>query len=178
MPKRNIYFPDDLVAKMKQHPKESWSAVCQEAVEARIRYLELRSDLATSAVERAKARLAPGKAVYIADAHARGERAGISWAADHASFEELRNLESATSSEDPTLLFPLPDGPMTSIVIARVISSVPDYAIDQESVSEDDIDRVHDLWGFAGLTQVSKDIESGHFWEGFVSGALRIYEQV
>ena len=177
MPKRNIYFTDDLVAQMKKHPDEKWSAVCQEAVEARLRYLELRSDIESDAVQRAKARLATEKAAYIADARERGERAGIVAAADRLSFAALRNLHSAVS-EFGAIQLPLDDGPMTRMIIARVMNGVDDDTIFDTQVDEHDLDLAQGLCDVAGLSTVSNDIDSGGFWEGFVTGALRIYEQV
>jgi hypothetical protein len=182
MPKRNIYFPDELVAKMSAFKDENWSGVCQEAVGARVRFLELKADSTTSAVDRAKARLATAKAAYIADARERGVRAGIEWAADHATFDQLRNLHAAQFGEHPTIDFPVPDGSDLCLLIARILAGWPSDALhdaladgtqDQES-----IDLAHDLWASLGLTDDSHDLDSGEFWEGFVTGAISVYEQV
>jgi hypothetical protein len=177
MPKRNIYFTDDLVAQMKKHPDEKWSAVCQEAVETRLRYLALRADITSDAVQRAKARLATEKAAYIADAYDRGERAGIAAAADRLSFAALRNLHSAVS-EFGAIQLPLDDGPMTRMIIARVMNGVDDDTIFDTQVDEREVEWVQDLCAVADLSPDSDDLDSGRFWDGFLTGALRIYEQV
>jgi hypothetical protein len=40
MPKRNIYFADDLTAGMNKHRATNWSEVCQEAVRAKLEELD------------------------------------------------------------------------------------------------------------------------------------------
>jgi hypothetical protein len=178
MPKRNIYFPDDLVAKMSAFKDENWSGVCQEAVGARVRFLELKADSTTSAVDRAKARLATAKAAYIADARERGVRAGIEWAADHATFDQLRKLHSAQVGEHPAIDFPVADNDYLTLWVARILAGWPADAIDQPTQDEESIDLAHELWASLGLTDDSPDLDSGEFWEGFVTGAISVYEQV
>lgn len=177
MPNRNIYFTDEHVAQMKKFPNENWSAVCQEAVGSRIRYLSLKSEADTSAVDRARVRLATAKATYIADALERGDRAGTAWAADVASFEELRRLDDGIRSEHPALIFPVDDGVLPSLCLAQVIyggdlSQIP--TID----SPEDVDLAQTLCQAAGLSPDSDDITTSKFWEGFVNGALRIYDGI
>lgn len=66
---------------------------------------------------------------------------------------------------------------MTPMIIARVMNGVNDHTIFDKQVDEHELDMVHELFGFAGLSPVSDDLESGRFWQGFLTGALRIYEQ-
>jgi hypothetical protein len=178
MPKRNIYFPDDLVAKMNVFRDENWSGVCQEAVSARVRFLELKAHSTTSAVDRAKARLATAKASYIADARERGVRTGIEWAADHATFDQLRNLHAAQIGEHPTIDFPAPDDSHLTLIIARILAGWPGYALHEATDDQESIELAHDLWAQIGLLDDSHDTDSGDFWEGFVTGAISVYEQV
>jgi hypothetical protein len=178
MPKRNIYFPDDLVAKMNVFRDENWSGVCQEAVSARVRFLELKAHSTTSAVDRAKARLATAKASYIADARERGVRAGVEWAADHATFDQLRNLHADQTGEHPTIDFPVSDHPDLTVWVAGILAGWPSYAVDNSADDAESVELAHDLWMQLGLLEDSDDSVSGEFWEGFVTGAISVYEQV
>lgn len=184
MPNRNIYFTDEQVAQMKRFSKENWSAVCQSAVDTRVKYLELRSQTDASAIERAKARLAEAKAAFVATARERGERAGVAWAADKASFEELQRLHAALYSEEPSLVFPLDDGDLTSIWVAAVIAGEA-LDFDPSDIPSDYVDNVQDFCNDVGLVNFNKgpdpfspDVDSGDFWEGFITGALTVFEQI
>jgi hypothetical protein len=178
MPKRNIYFTDDLVAQMKKHPDEKWSAVCQEAVETRLRYLELRSDIASDAVQRAKARLATERAAYIADAYYRGERDGIAWAADHAAFDELRGIESAGGLEEWPFDGLLDDGEDSLRLIAKLACDAPPDTLGDETLTADENAFILSLCNAIGLRMDGADIESARYWGGFVAGALAIFRQL
>lgn len=177
MPNRNIYFTDEHVAQMKKFPNENWSAVCQEAVGTRIRYLSLKCEADTSAVDRARVRLATAKAAYVADALERGDRAGAEWAADVASFEQLRRLDDGIRSEHPALVFPVDDGVDSSLYLAQVI-----YGGDLSNIpsvnSPEDVELAQELCTAAGLGLDGDDITAGKFWEGFVNGALRVYDGI
>ncbi len=177
MPKRNIYFTDDLVAQMKKHPDEKWSAVCQEAVETRLRYLELRSDIASDAVQRAKARLATERAAYIADAYDRGERAGIAWAADHAAFDELRGIVDGGPEDEPfDGLFD--DGEDSLRMIAKLACGAPPDTLGDETLTADEHAFMVGLCNAIGLRMDGGDIDSARYWEGFFAGALAIFRQL
>lgn len=184
MPKRNIYFTDEQAALMKLHDKENWSAVCQEAVDARMRYLTLRSNEASTAVDRARIRLANAKAAYVADASERGERAGMEWAADDASFDQLRRLNDAMQSEYLAIDFDDTDTPAEyfPIMIGRIADGVDlmfEHGLTSQSLDEEDIDRAHALWSSAGIKgDNDPDSSSREFWKAFVNGALRVFEQL
>jgi hypothetical protein len=180
MPKRNIYFTDDLVAQMKKHPDEKWSAVCQEAVETRLRYLELRSDIASDAVQRAKARLATERAAYIADAYDRGERDGIAWAADHATFDQLRGIEFVVPRGPLDQPFDgmFDDGNDSLRLIAKLACDAPRDTLGDETLTPDEHAFIVSLCNAIGLRMDGGDIDSARYWEGFIAGALAIFKQL
>lgn len=178
MPNRNIYFSDEQVAEMKKFSQENWSAVCQQAVDTRLRYLAIKSSHSTDAIERAKARLAVEKAAFVVDIKERGERAGCEWAADTASFVELRRLHFAMCGEHPAIDFPTEDSEIIAVTLARIIYGEPAYRWHDDTISAEDGRLAIDLSHAAGLSPESLEIESARFWEGFVSGAASIYEQV
>ena len=181
MPKRNIYFTDDLVAQMKKHPDEKWSAVCQEAVETRLRYLELRSNIASDAVQRAKARLATERAAYIADAYDRGERDGIAWAADHATFDQLRRIDFGVNGgpEDPPFVDErFNDGKDSLRLIAKLACGAPPDTLGDETLTADEHAFIVSLCTAIGLRMDGGDIDSARYWDGFVAGALFIFKQL
>ncbi len=180
MPKRNIYFSDELVAQMNKFRDENWSSVCQDGVAARLRFLELKSEATSGAVERAKARLANAKAAYVADAHERGVRAGMEWAADKATFEQLLRLHHAQSSEFRAL-DDFEDGDLIGIMVARVIEGAHPSEIHSTEINDDDVGWIQDLGGDIGVDPYDDgdaDYVSGDFWQGFISGAISVYEQV
>lgn len=178
MPKRNIYFPADIDEAMDRHKDEKWSVVCQEAVSARIRYLDLKNDEAATAVERARARLAPDRLNYAKDAKDRGLRAGLLWAADHATFDQLRRLYEAVTGTDPKIyLSMLEDVPDIGLTVAYLITAE----------EWDDPSEVHDertspayyaLCNQIGLYPDGTDASSSEFWEGFIQSAIDVYSKV
>jgi hypothetical protein len=196
MPKRNVYFTDEQVAEMKKYPEENWSSVCQEAVGARLKFLDLKSAINSSAVERAKARLGEAKAAfkteYGANARERGERAGMSWAADKATLTALMNMERACSGEDPTFCITAEgsgnDARSIEIVIAiaRIIAGATGEDVYTSDPDDNDLRMARELVQavcvpklYSGTDPLNyEDVDSIDFWEGMYFGAMRIYEEV
>ena len=174
MPKRNIYFPADLDEAMDRHKDEKWSVVCQEAVSARIRYLDLKNDEAATAIERARARLAPDRLHYAKDAKDRGLRAGLLWAADHATFDQLRRLYEAVTGTDPKIYLPFEDDPDTGLRIAYLISA-------EEWDDPSDLQtgpQYYALCNQLGLYPDGADASSSEYWDGFIRSAIDVYSKV
>jgi hypothetical protein len=165
--KRSIYFPDELEKKMGNYPDENWSGVCQEAVGTRLRFLELKNDLSSSAIARAKVRLATDKASYVADAGERGERAGLAWAADKATFQQLRNLKEAQGE------YSLEDGTAAPATVYLVMDNLPEYM--PNDVPEEQLWKLcHEV----GLDPNGPDVESAEFWSGFVDAAIKVFDEI
>ncbi len=180
MPNRNIYFSDELAKQMKNFSKENWSSVCQEAVASHIRLLALESDTVTSAVERAKARLARELAEYVADPSGRGKRAGIAWAADHATFEELLGIDFAVNGgpEDAPFDHLFDDGEDSLRLIAKFACRSPLDTLGDKTLTAEEDAFIRDLCNAIGLRMDGGDIDSAQYWEGFVAGALAIFKQL
>jgi len=180
MPNRNIYFSDELAKQMKSFSKENWSSVCQEAVASHIRLLALESDTVTSAVERAKARLAPERAEYVADPYGRGKRAGIAWAADHASFDELLGIDFAVNGgpEDAPFDHLFDDGEDSPRLIAKFACGSPLDTLGDKTLTAEEHAFLVNLCNAVGLRMDGGDMNSARYWEGFVAGALAIFKQL
>jgi hypothetical protein len=168
MAKRSIYFPDELETQMAIH-EENWSSVCQDAVASRLKFLELKSDLTSSAVARARARLATDKAGYVADASERGRRAGLAWAADKATFDQLRNLSEADGQ------YSIDDDHQAAKMVCWAAMDQTDV-LDDEPGPEPTEDEVGSFCLDVGVN--FRDATSSEFWEGFVEAAIEVYEQV
>ena len=166
MAKRSIYFPEDLETRMSKFPDANWSAVCQEAVEAHIRKLNLRTKTMTSAMERASERLKVSKFEYVEKAHERGRSAGAYWAADRAEYGELKRL--ADSADQLTDLDTIDALGAPGIVI-RVIESEAEFAGRQS---------IADFWVNLGFDKNDDDLYSAAWWEGFVEGAVELFDNV
>ena len=180
MPNRNIYFTDELAKQMKTLPKENWSSVCQDAVAAHIEFLMLKSETAASAVERAKERLASERAEYVADIYDRGERDGIAWAADHATFDQLRRISLAFNGgpdHPPLVDDDFDDGEDSLRSLAKIACGAPD-TLGDETLSDEERAFTLDLCNTVGLRMDGDDVESARYWAGFVAGALAIFRQL
>ena len=182
MPRRNIYFPAHLDEEMARHKDQNWSDVCQEAVSARIRYLdlkndELKNDGAATALERARARLAPDRLNHARDAKDRGLRAGLLWAADHATFDQLRRLYEAVTGTDPKLYLPLEDDPDIGLTVAYLIT-----AEEWEDPSGRHDERTgpayYALCNQLRLHPDGADASSSEYWDGFIQSAIDVYSKV
>lgn len=177
MPRRNIYFPADLDKSMARHKDENWSVVCQEAVSARIRYLDLKNDEASTAIERARARLATDRLNYAKDAEDRGLRAGLLWAADHATFDQLRRLYEAVIGTDPKIYLPLEDDPDTGLRIAYLITA-EEWDDPSELHDERTGPAYYALCNQLGLYPDGADARSSEYWDGFIRSAIDVYSKV
>ena len=177
MPKRNIYFPADLDEAMDRHKDEKWSVVCQEAVSARIRYLDLKNDEAATAIERARARLAPDRLHYAKDSKDRGLRAGLLWAADHAKFDQLRRLYEAVTGTYPKISLPLEDDPDVGLRITSLISA-EEWDDPSELHDERTGPAYYALCNQLGLYPDGADASSSEYWDGFIRSAIDVYSKV
>ena len=177
MPKRNIYFPADLDEAMDRHRDEKWSVVCQEAVSARIRYLDLKNDEASTAIERARARLAPDRLNHARDAKDRGLRAGLLWAADHATFDQLRRLYEGVTGTDPKIYLPFEDDPDIGLTVAYLITA---DEWDDPSGRHDERTgpAYYALCNQLGLYPDGADASSSEYWTGFIQSAIDVYSKV
>jgi hypothetical protein len=181
MPNRNIYFTDEIAKQMKNFAKENWSSVCQEAVASHIRLLMLKSEAAANAVERAKARLASERAGYVADGYDRGKRDGMAWAADHATFDQLRRIDFGVNGgpEDPPFVDErFNDGKDSVRMVAKLACGAPPDTLGDETLTADEHAFIVSLCNAIGLRMDGGDIDSVRYWDGFVAGALAIFKQL
>lgn len=169
MAKRSIYFPEDLEKQMAKF-QENWSVVCQEAAIARIKILEDRSKTFSSAIERARKRLAEDRVRYAKTAHERGRIAGTNWAADKAEFIQLRRLSEAMGQ------FDLVDGHTAPRVILSIIGDQWDPTEETEVDGAD----VMNFCESVGMEEPVTDdgSESLEFWWGFVEAAVEVFDQL
>jgi len=159
MAKRSIYFPEELERRMAKFPDENWSSVCQEAVEAHLQKIQLRSKMMMTTVERAAARLKLSKADYVNEARERGREAGADWAADDATYGQLKALaDSGVDDFDTNDALGAP-GIFVSIV-------------DDDFVGRTSLEH---FWENLGYDLNDDDLYSPDFWAGFAEGALEVF---
>jgi hypothetical protein len=161
MAKRSIYFPEELERRMAEFPEENWSSVCQQAVEAHLQKIQLRSKMMMTVVERAAARLKLSKAEYVNEAQERGRAAGAEWAADDATYGQLKALADSGADDFETNDALGPPG-----IFVRI-------------VDDDFIGRasLEDFWQNLGYDLHDDDLYAADFWAGFAEGALEVFEK-
>lgn len=87
MPRRNVYFDDELDQAIREHDLRL-SEICQRAVRAEVRTLRVAA-LNDAEVARAAERLAADRSAQRAETHRLGMDVGSQWAREKATWDEL-----------------------------------------------------------------------------------------
>jgi len=147
----NISIPDDLREKMKAYDDEAnWSAVAATAFEAEVsRRVEL-SSISDEVVRR----LRETEIEDMGGVEEAGRRAGAEWAKRHARMAQLKRLALVHENADWSQLGP---------------DRMAGIAMNDQSFTWDELGAVPER-------PDAIEIESG-WLEGFVSGALEVYER-
>lgn len=164
MARTTISLPDGLKAEMdKAADDANWSAIAADAFRSELNRIKARNAaLKGKPMQAAIERLKASKQEYEQEAKERGHDAGVEWARDEADYGELKTLalnwEGVSSCETNDALG-------APGVFLRLIGR--------------DCDRseINDFWDGLGLEDDS-DKYSAEWWDGFVAGALKIFEEV
>jgi len=166
MAKLNLYVPDDLKAEMDavSDLDPNWSAVAQEAFRLECQRLQNRNR-SKGKMDAVIERLRASKIKTTNVERMVGNKMGDLWALNHAEFEQLRNL--ADSPLDISEFDAPPNGAFTwSEIVHGYIEGEP----------RPDRAAAGDFWEAHG--DDGKSYPSDAFVQGFVEGAIAVYEQV
>jgi hypothetical protein len=111
-----------------------------------------------AAIERLKA----SKAAYTEEVSARGEAAGADWARDDAEYAELKALAQHWEGH------PIDDTSDAPEAFLGLIGPPAD-------VTHSEVDA---FWERLGFEESDPEKYSAEFWNGFVTGALAVFEEV
>lgn len=167
MARTTISLPDELKAQMdKSSALINWSEVAANAFRAELERISIRKQRTegkkmSAAIERLK----KSKLAYAAEGYDRGHAAGVLWAQDTAEYGELKRLSNEWESAETT---ETDDAYGSPGVFLRMISG------------EDQLTRteVDDLLANVGLDKRDDDAYSPDYWDGFVEGALEVFDKV
>jgi len=165
-----ITIPASLKARMDEIGEEvNWSAVAARAFEQKL--AEIITMRGVKDMNDVVARLKASRARNDDGAMKRGRQAGESWARHRAEYEELERLDVWTSSTD---------GWVDELTPDEFGGSSPYHFLVKTIRGEDCSDpEVHEFWNSAtGQEPRSGDLDRPSFFEGFVDGALAVWEQV
>ena len=164
----NISVPKALKARMDQvEERVNWSAVAQAAFEAKL--LELESKKETETMQDVIARMKAADELDNKESYQEGVKAGKRWASDQARPRHLRALDEAVEDGASDLVegFCNRHGYYIGAGLYRCILRDPE-------ADEGDIEA---FWANA-LGEDSTKIEDNYFGEGFVEGALSVWDAV
>jgi post-segregation antitoxin (ccd killing protein) len=167
MARTTISLPDDLKAEMDALGDSiNWSATAAEAFRVAIECAKVRRQRTEGKkMKAAIARLRESRKAYLDEADDRGHADGTEWAIETAEYGELTSLAhwwaQTDSCETNDAL-----GPGGTFLC--MISN-------DDSVRGADIDN---FWTELGKDRDDDDQNSAPYWDGFVRGALEVFEQV
>lgn len=171
--KRLVTIDSDMDKAMKKASDVNWSAVATQAFASKLKALKQEKTMKT-VVDRLK----QVKAQEQTEATEKGREIGRSWAADYAKPKELARLEKfADSAGDLGIYFndgePLAPWGQAEWLVFEILGTHEDDRSELISGS---------FWEGAGIdTDEPSDkelVEKGDFLEGFVVGALEVWEAV
>lgn len=165
MARTTISLPDELKAEMdKVAEQANWSEIAASAFLAEIQRIKIRNQRTegkkmNAAIERLK----KSKADYAKEASDRGHADGVRWAQHKAEYGELKRLSENWEQSETT---ETEDALGAPGVFGRMISN-------------DEFGRlsINDFWTNNGSDE-SGDQYSFEYWDGFVEGALEVFDQV
>ena len=169
MARTTISIPDELKAEMDALGESiNWSATAAEAFRAEIERSKVRrARTEGKQMSAALKRLATSKAEYEAEARDRGHADGTKWAMGKAEYGQLKNLAQHWPNTETTA--------PTGINDAFGPAGVFQWMIQGDSASRTDIEAFWvDLW----KEPTDPDRGSAEYWDGFVEGALEVFEKL
>jgi hypothetical protein len=160
-----ISLPDQLKVDMDAIGESvNWSGVAANAFSmevdrVKVRRQKLEGKRMKAAIERLKA----SRALYEAQAHDRGHADGMNWAMDTADYGELKRLSDLWIPDMSTETEEAHGAPGS---FQRLISE--DQFFNRETIN--------DFWANLGKDRSDSDAYSFQYWDGFVAGALEVFE--
>jgi hypothetical protein len=162
MQRINLTIPDDLRAQMREFESEvSWSAIATDAFRAKIGQLTVRNANKAENMDTVIERLRASKQAYVDDAETRGATAGIDWAKGRAEFIQLKNLSDKIerNPHDEWNVSNVPETTDPDFIGSR--ADVREWWMHAAQLSEKEVDTIPEA-----------------FIEGFVKGAMGVFEEV
>lgn len=166
MARTTISIPDEIKQQMDEVGDEAnWSAIATSAFLAEINKLKARkAALKGKPMNAAIERLRKSKESFLEEAKERGRSEGTSWAMHQAEYAELQRLATDWEQMESTETGDAFGAPG---VFLRIIAA--DGHVDRQ-----DID---DFWTNLDA-EVPEDQYSSDFWDGFIEGALEVFDQL
>lgn len=173
MPNISVYVNEDLKGRMELEEGENWSKVAAAAFEKRLADLIDRKkvDDMTAAIQRLRASRNEYKEAINMDSFRVGKR----WAAEAASFVQLKRLSELSSRLDgvsPIAWIDFFDDSNESNPAPAVT-----FACEVEGLGEIDWDAARDFWANVIELQGGR-LPDSDFVHGFAEGALEFYDAI
>jgi len=167
MARTTISLPDDLKREMdKLGGDANWSALAAETFLAEINRIKTRkAALEGKPMKAAIERLRKSKEDFTKLAHGRGQADGTEWAMESAEYGELKRLADGWQGVESTETNDAYGAPG---VFQRMISE--DRKADRSDVSA--------FWTDLGKEDDDPDAYSAEYWDGFIEGALEVFEKI
>jgi hypothetical protein len=165
MARTTISLPDDLKREMdKLGGDANWSALAADTFLAEINRIKARkAALKGKPMEAAIDRLRQSKKAYLGAASERGKADGTAWAMDSAEYGQLKWIADAWPRIETCETADALGAPG---VFLRMISE------------EGDRQSINAFWSDLGKVPFDEDAYSAPYWDGFVEGALDVFERV
>jgi hypothetical protein len=143
----------------------NWSALAADAFTAELQRIKARkAALKGKPMDATIDRLRQSKKTYLAAAVERGNADGVTWAMESAEYGELKAIadkwpDVQTCDTDDAF------GP-------------PAVFLSMFAVDPVDHESNNDFWDALGKERSDDDQYSAPYWEGFVAGALEVWEEI
>ncbi|MCE7902874.1 MAG: hypothetical protein DYH20_09540 [Gammaproteobacteria bacterium PRO9] len=166
MARTTISLPDELKGEMEElGGAVNWSGIAADAFRAEILKVKARASARRgNAMCEVRERLEESRQRYLKEAAERGHADGTKWAMVTAEYGELKRLDDAwpaVGSCDTSDAMGAPG------VFLRIIKG-------DDCSQRSDID---DFWSALGKDDNDDDCYSAEYWDGFVEGALEVFEE-
>ena len=168
MARTTISLSDALKAEMDAVGGEvNWSALAADAFLAEINKLKARKAATEGKkMDAAIDRLRKSKKIFIDGARDRGHADGTTWAMEDAEYGELKRLADSWPNVETTETADAHGAP--GVFLGMVLE--PDERADRMAIN--------DFWVNLGKDSDDQDEYSSDYWDGFVEGALAVFEKV
>jgi hypothetical protein len=163
MARTTISLPDDLKEEMdKLGGDTNWSSLAASAFVAELNRIKARkAALKGKPMNAAIQRLKESRERYLQDAESRGKVDGTRWAMESAEWGELKRLAEAWPRVESCETNDALGAPG---VFLRMIHAMVDRA------------AIQNFWADFGKEHDDSDAYSSEYWDGFVVGALEVFE--
>ena len=165
MSRTTISLPDDLKAEMdKAGGDANWSAVAADAFRSELTRIKARkATLKGNTMQATIQRLKASKEAYAKEGAERGRNAGATWASQNAEYGELKLLDDnwqQVESCETDDAFGAPG----------VFLGMIGMDVGRQDINE--------FWSNLGFEVNDPDQYSAEWWDGFVEGALEVFQEV